>query len=131
MEPSNVQHLLDTLSSQRVEYAGLQETMLGTILRNLSPDEAIRVQGIIAECREREAQLKAEITAQEAAIKEYVLATGATAHGTYLQAIIMAPRITWDTKSMAVYANLHPDVLAYRKVGEPTVQIRARSLKAV
>ena len=30
---------------------------------------------------------------------------------------------------MATYAALHPDVLAYRKVGEPSVQIRARSAK--
>jgi len=44
-----------------------------------------------------------------------------------LQATITAPRITWDTKGMAAYSALHPDVLAYRKVGEPSVQIRARS----
>jgi len=28
---------------------------------------------------------------------------------------------------MAAYSALHPDVLAYRKVGEPSVTIRARS----
>jgi hypothetical protein len=51
--------------------------------------------------------------------------------GTYLQLILQPPRVTWDNKSMAVYASLHPEVLAYRKVGEPSVQIRARSLRAV
>src|SRR5262245_27250687 len=124
MESSNAQHLLDTLSAQRVEYAGLHEAMLAAILRNLPEDEVVRVQVIITECRERETQLRAAIAVQEAAVKEYVLATGAGAHGTYLQAIIIAPRITWDTKSMQVYATMHPEVLAYRKVGEPTVQIR-------
>ena len=44
-----------------------------------------------------------------------------------LQATIMAPQITWDTKGMAAYSALHPDVLAYHKVGEPSVTIRARS----
>ena len=58
---------------------------------------------------------------------QYVTETGATAQGTYLQAITTAPRVTWDNKGMAAYATLHPDVLVYRKVGEPSVQIRARS----
>ena len=40
---------------------------------------------------------------------------------------IMAPRITWDKHGMAVYSALHPDVLDHRKVGEPSIQIRARS----
>jgi hypothetical protein len=87
------------------------------------------VQAIVTEFDEREAQLTAEIAQQEAAIKAYVLATGATAQGTALQAMIIAPRVTWDNKGMATYAALHPDVLAYRKVGEPSVQIRARSPK--
>ena len=60
------------------------------------------------------AQLTAEIAPQEAAIKAAILETGAGAHGTYLQAIIVAPRITWDNQSMAVYSALHPDVLAYQ-----------------
>jgi len=129
MDPSNVHQLLDTLSAQRVEAAGLQGAMLAAILRNLPPDEAARVQAIVQEFTEREAELKAAIATSEQHVKEAVLATGATAQGTHLQATIMAPRVTWDNKSMAVYATLHPEVLAYRKVGEPSVQIRARSLK--
>ena len=129
MDPSNVHQLLDTLSAQRVEAAGLQGAMLAAILRNLPPDEAARVQAIVQEFTEREAELKAAIATSEQHVKEAVLATGATAQGTHLQATIMAPRVTWDNKSMAVYATIHPEVLAYRKVGEPSVQIRARSLK--
>ena len=37
--------------------------------------------------------------------------------------------MVWDNKAMHVYSTLHPEVLAYRKVGEPSVQIRARSAK--
>ena len=81
----------------------------------------------IQEFRDRETQLKREIEATEAAVKAVVLATGASAFGTHWQATITAPCITCDNKGMAVYSALHPDVLAYRKVGEPSVQIRARS----
>jgi hypothetical protein len=129
MDMTNLPHLLDTLSQQRVEAAGLHDAMIAAILRNLPPDEAARVQAIVQEFTEREAELKAAIATSEQQVKEAVLASGATAQGTYLQALIMAPRVTWDNKAMAVYATLHPEVLAYRKVGEPSVQIRARSLK--
>jgi hypothetical protein len=130
MNVATLPNLLDILSQQRVEAAGLQDAMLAAIVRNLPPDEAARVQAIVQEFTEREAELKAAIATSEQQVKEMVLATGATAQGTYLQALIIAPRVTWDNKSMAVYATLHPEVLAYRKVGEPSVQIRARSLKS-
>jgi len=129
MSEPNIRTLLDTLSALRVEQAGLPEAKIAAILHHLDPETAARVQAILTEFDERETQLTAEIAQQEAAIKDYVLATGATAQGTYLQALIMAPRITWDNKAMHVYSTLHPEVLAYRKVGEPSVQIRARSLK--
>jgi hypothetical protein len=129
MDPTNITQLLDTLSAQRVEVAGLHDAMLAAILRNLPPDDAARVQAIVQEFADREAELKAAIATSEQQVKEAVLASGASAQGTYLQALIQAPRVTWDTKSMAVYSALHPDVLAYRKVGEPSVQIRARSLR--
>jgi len=118
--------LLDTLSAQRVELTTLPDTMLAAILHQLSSDDAARVQAIVQEFRDREAQLTDEIAQTEAAVKAAVLASGASAVGTHLQATIVAPRVTWDTKGMAAYSALHPDVLAYRKVGEPSVTIRAR-----
>ena len=127
MDIHSIGPLLDTLSAQRVELTQLPDAMLAAILHQLAPDEAARVQAIVQEFRDREAALKDEIAQTEAAIKTAVLETGASASGTHLQATIMAPRITWDTKGMAAYSALHPDVLAYRKVGEPGVTMRARS----
>lgn len=128
MDAVNLENMLNTLSALRVEYSSMPETKMAAILHQLDPATAERVRAIIGECDEHEAQLKADIAEQEAAVKTYVLATGAGGHGTYLQAIIIAPRITWDTKAMEVYSTLHPEILPYRKVGEPSVQIRARSL---
>jgi len=111
--------MLDTLSAQRVELTNLPDTMIAAILHQLSPEDAARVQAIVQEFRDREAQLKREIEQTEAAVRAAVRATGASAVGTHLQATITAPRITRDNKGMAAYSALHPDVLAYRKVGEP------------
>jgi hypothetical protein len=105
MSDQPIETMLDTLSAARVEHANLPVAKIAAILHQLDPETAERVQGIITEFDEREAQLTAEIAPQEAAIKEYVLATGAGANGTYLQALIMAPRITWDNKAMHVYSN--------------------------
>lgn len=126
MDFHSIGPMLDTLSAQRGELTQLPDAMIAAILHQLSPDDTARVQAIVQEFRAREAELKREIDATEAAVRAAVLETGASAVGTHLQASIMAPRITWDTKGMAAYATLHPDVLAYRKVGEPSVQIRAR-----
>jgi len=127
MDVHSLGPMLDTLSQQRVAWTELPEAMIAAILHQLSPDDAARVQAIVLEFRAREAELKHEIEQTEAAVRAAVLATGASAVGTHLQASILAPRITWDTKGMAAYSALHPDVLVYRKVGEPSVQIRARS----
>ena len=127
MDVHSLGPMLDTLSQQRVELTELPDAMIAAILHQLSPDDAARVQAIVLEFRAREAELKHEIEQTEAAVRAAALATGASAVGTHLQASILAPRITWDTKGMAAYSALHPDVLVYRKVGEPSVQIRARS----
>jgi hypothetical protein len=121
--------MLDILSAWRVAYADLPAAKLAAILPQLAPETAARVQGIITEFDERDAHLKAEIAQQEAAITAAGLATGAPAQGTSLQAIITAPCVTWDNRGMATYAALHPEVLTYRKVGEPSVQMRAVSRK--
>jgi hypothetical protein len=129
MDHTTIGTMLDTLAQQRAEFVDLPATMLAAILHHLSPDDAARIQGIVDEFKQRETQLQAEIAQTEGLVKAYVLATGASAHGTYLQATIMAPRVTWDTKALHVYSTLHPDILPYRKVGEPSVTIRTRALK--
>jgi len=114
----------------RVAYAALPAATIAAIVPQRDPETAARVPAIITEFDEREAPRNAEIAQQEAASTAAVLATGATAQGTSLQARIIAPRITWDNKGMHNYSTLHPEVLASRKVGEPSVQIQAMSRKS-
>jgi hypothetical protein len=103
---------------------------LAAIVPQRDPETAARVPAMLTECDQREAPRNAEITQQEAASTAAMLATGATAQGPSLQAIIMAPRVTWDTTAMHVERTRHPEVLASRTVGEPRVQRRARSATA-
>jgi hypothetical protein len=92
--------MLETWSALRVAYADLPAATIAAIVPQRDPETAARVQAILTECDEREAQRKAAIAQQEAASTAAVLATGATAQGTSLQARIIAPRLTWDNKGM-------------------------------
>src|SRR5262245_11193063 len=129
MDAPNRHTRLDILSALRVAYAALPASTIAAIVPQRDPETAARVQAILTECDQCEAPRKAEIARQQAASTAAVLATGAMAPGTSLQAIITAPRVTWDNRGMATSAAVHPGVLASRKVGEPSVQMRTVSRK--
>jgi uncharacterized protein YifE (UPF0438 family) len=60
----------------------------------------------------------------EAAFRDIVLRTGKNVNAAGVRAIYNAPRISWDTEKLEVYAEAHPEVLAFRKLGKPFVTVR-------
>lgn len=69
------------------------------------------------------AQVRA--TALEAEVKEAVLTFGATVKGSAYQAVYVRGRVTWDNPKLEKYAQAHPEILSYRREGEPSVSLRA------
>jgi hypothetical protein len=59
-------------------------------------------------------------------IKADVLAAGQSVTGAHLQAVWVKGRVSWDTRRLDGYAAAHPEITAFRKIGEPTVSIRSR-----
>jgi hypothetical protein len=57
-------------------------------------------------------------------LKSEVLALGTSVKSTVLHAVWNKGRVSWDTKSLDGYALAHPELLPYRKEGEPSVSIR-------
>jgi hypothetical protein len=53
-----------------------------------------------------------------------VLKNGATVRGSYLMAVWSKGRVSWDDKGLSNYAQAHPDLLQYRKQGDPSISIR-------
>jgi hypothetical protein len=94
MDTPHLPTMLETWSALRVAYAALPAATIAAIVPQRDHETAARVQAVLTEFDEREAPRKAEIAQQEAAITAAVLATGATAQGTSLQALLIAPRIT-------------------------------------
>jgi len=64
------------------------------------------------------------IAALENEIKTDVLLYGESISGGMYRASFTQGRVSWDNGGMAKYAALHPDVLQFRKQGQPIVSLR-------
>jgi hypothetical protein len=73
---------------------------------------------------------RANEEALQAEIKNDVLLRGESLRGSTYQAIYMKGRVSWDAVGMNEYARDHPDVLQFRREGQPTVTVRAASAGA-
>jgi hypothetical protein len=65
------------------------------------------------------------IAALENEIKTDVLVYGESISGGMYRASLTQGRVSWDNEGMAKYAASHPDVLQFRKQGQPIVSLRA------
>src|SRR5512138_2188089 len=63
-------------------------------------------------------------SALESEIKNDVLLTGQSVMTDVYQAIYVRGRVSWDNDGLGHYADQHPEVLRYRKEGNPSVTLR-------
>jgi hypothetical protein len=61
----------------------------------------------------------------ESEIKNDVLLAGESVITDVYQALYMKGRVTWDTTGIDRYAQSHPEVLRFRKQGQPSVTLKA------
>jgi hypothetical protein len=64
------------------------------------------------------------IAALSEEIKQEVSRYGASVKAAHLHAVYSRGRVTWDTKGLDRYAVGHPEVIGFRKQGQPTVSLR-------
>jgi hypothetical protein len=64
------------------------------------------------------------LTALETEIKTDVLLHGESVSGGMYRASYTQGRVSWDNEGMAKYAASHPEVLPFRKQGQPIVMLR-------
>jgi hypothetical protein len=97
------------------------ETRRAEILKTVQPQlDALDAEQLpLLEAHDR------EIAKLEAEIKNDVLLLGATVQGPGIRAVYSRGRVTWDNRGLQQYSQLHPEVLEYRKVGNPIVVIRS------
>lgn len=60
----------------------------------------------------------------EAEIKDAVVHRGASVKATRIFAMFYRGRVSWDREKLENYGKAHPEVLNFRKEGEPYVSLR-------
>lgn len=63
-------------------------------------------------------------SAAEKAVRELSLKLGRSVGIAGIKAVYSSPRVTWDSAKLASYAESHPEVKDFRKVGKPSVSMR-------
>lgn len=115
-ELSELQAKLDMLKLQRAEQ---RDVLLAPLREALAQIDAAFALPIV--------ETEADIESLTAEIKADVLAHGASVKGqtSNLHAVFSRGRVSWDTRRLDGYAAAHPEIEAFRTVGEPSVSIRA------
>lgn len=69
-------------------------------------------------------ELRFKIGATEESIRYQVIDLGKSVKGANLHAVYSKPRVTWDSKGLEGFMVAHPEIEAFRKVGQPSVSLR-------
>ena len=94
------------------------------IERVLTPEIKDLLAEIDAEFDPKIAELNQTKAILEAQIKEQVIIASQTVKGSLHQFVFSKPRVSWDTKLLDGYAMAHPEILHFRKEGNPSVSVR-------
>ncbi|MBM3129173.1 MAG: hypothetical protein FJ009_11200 [Chloroflexi bacterium] len=126
MDQSNKQHIvakLDELSEIKaaVEITRLDyEAKRAEILKSVQAE----LDALDTEYNPLIESSAAQIAELETEIRNAVLQHGDSVKGNRLHAVYARGRVSWDTKGLDSYAATHPEVVAFRKQGEPSVSLR-------
>lgn len=89
----------------------------------LTPEIKARLDEIEAEFAGKLEALEENIAALDAEVRQDVLNHGGSVRGSFLKVHWNKGRVSWDTKSLDDYASRHPEIIQYRKQGEPYASI--------
>jgi hypothetical protein len=115
---------LKRLSSLHTEREALTAQKQALIDQVLTPEIKKRLEEIDAEFAEKEAGAAANIEALDGEIKQDTLALGESVKAAGFHAVWTKGRVTWDSKGLSAFSESHPEILQFRKEGEPSVSIR-------
>ena len=90
----------------------------------LTPEIKEKLAEINTEFVAKAESVNANIDYLERDVKTSVIEVGETIRGQFLMAVWTRGRISWDTKALDGFAAAHPEVLQFRKTGEPSVSLR-------
>jgi hypothetical protein len=121
---TDISQKIDQLANFQAQRDVLELEKQSLIDQLIPPEIKARIEEIEAEFSGKREAVDEKITELESEIKEEVIRQGATVKGTFLRVVYHAGRVTWDTKKLDGYAHSRPEILEFRKQGEPFVSIQ-------
>lgn len=91
--------------------------------------EQVRAQleALDAEFGEMLREADEEVVRLEGEVKEAVRTVGESVKVEGIHAIYYRGRVSWDSRGLSSYAETHPEVMEFRRVGNPSVSIRYKA----
>jgi hypothetical protein len=120
---------LEQLAGLYAERDGLDSQKQNLIDQVLLPEVKARLNDIEAEFAQKAQAAAQNIEALEAEIKAETLTHGESVRAAGIQAVWNKGRQSWDSKGLSGYGESHPEILQFRKEGEPSVTIRRAASK--
>jgi hypothetical protein len=117
---------LSTLYEERDSLGAQKQALIDQVL---TPEIKKRLEEIDAEFAGKDKAAETNIEALEAEIKQDTLSHGESVKAAGFQAVWTKGRVSWDGKGLLSYSESHPEILQFRKEGEPTVSIRRPGTK--
>jgi predicted nucleic acid-binding Zn-ribbon protein len=112
-------------------YSDLHEVLEATLAQAqkqrdsvIPPEVRAAVQAIDEQFQPTISALESEIAETKRQIERLVLELGQTVKSTRAIAVYNKGRVTWDNQALEGFAVAHPEILAFRKEGEPYITIR-------
>ncbi len=122
--PTDITQKLDQLANFQAQRDVLELEKQALIDQAIPPEIKARLEEIEAEFAGKRETVDANIAALDTEIRDEVLRQGTTVKSTFLRVVYHPGRITWDTKRLDAYARARPEVLEFRRQGEPFVSIQ-------
>jgi hypothetical protein len=124
---TNITEKLERLAETREDFDKLQAMQEKLVNEAIPAEVKARLDEIEAEFGPLLQAAANGIALLENEIKTAVLEGKASVKGARLQAVYTKGKETWDGKSLAGFALAHPEILALRSYGAPSVSIRVVS----
>jgi hypothetical protein len=114
---NRLSELQATIEANREYYNGIKAELV-------PPEIKAILDKIDVEFNDKQMMLGKEIDEITKEIKYDVINLGKTVPGKFLMAVYNKARVTWDNHGLEGFMVAHPEIVAFRKEGEPTVTIR-------
>lgn len=115
---------LDRLANFQAQLDVFELEKKALIDKIITPEIRAQLEDIEAEFAGQIEAVEANIASLEAEIKQDVIRHGITVKGTFLMAVCNQGRVSWDTASLDSFSQQHPEILGFRRQGEPFTSIR-------